>query len=345
MYRSLLLRLSIALTIVACLSAPASAGTILHTEFETDGGQSYLDLAGAYPSVGQFIGTDSGGGFAASGVLIDSNWVLTAAHVVDGATLLEYNLGGSQYTAESWIAHPNWNGNVSKGYDIGLVKFATNIADAQSVDPPTIYSGSVDNRVGTSVGFGTTGTGVTGWEPVKYSSQLQKRAGNNVIDAWYLPPGKPGTTPHIFLSDFDNPAFGSSYDDGNNFGGFDPIDLEYLIAPGDSGGGVFVGTELAGIHSFGWGRLDGDPNSDYDDVSGHTWVAFFEDWIKGVISPDGGGGGGGDDDGGGGGKPPWAGGPGGKNSSASMVPEPSTVWLLSMAALCLVGCWWRTRKG
>jgi secreted trypsin-like serine protease len=321
---------------VGCLASPASAGTILHTVRDQD----YLALGGspAYASVGQIIGTDALGSFAGSGVLIAPNWVLTAAHVVDSATSLYFDFDGgsvaNRFAAKRWVAYPSWDGNLNKGYDIGLVEFGVDLATKAKVSPAERYRG-VDElgKIGTSVGFGTTGTGVTGWQNVSDFSELEKRAGNNYIDAWLRTPGK---TSRVFLSDFDNPApDGTFVDDGNNFGGADPLPLEYSTAPGDSGGGVFVDGVLVGIHSFGWGRLDGNPNSDYDDVSGHTRVSAFNDWIDSIIS------------GGGGGKPKPPHGP--KNTSdatalgGAAVPEPSTLWLLCIGGLCLVG-WWRKRR-
>jgi len=335
MSRSKSLWLLMVLIAVGRLTSPASAGTILHTGANP---QAYLDLGASqvYASVGQIIGADALGSFAASGVLVAPSWVLTAAHVVDGATSLSFDfdgLGGqaSGFAAKRWVAHPNWDGNLGKGYDIGLVELVT----AANVSPAVRYRGTGElGQIGTSVGFGKTGTGVTGWQDVGDFSELQKRAGNNYIDAWLRTPGK---TPRVFLSDFDNPPpDGTFVDDGNNFGGAGPLPLEYSTAPGDSGGGVFIDGVLAGIHSFGWGRLDGNPNSDYDDVSGHTRVSAFNDWIDSVIA------------GGGGGKPKPPRGP--KNTGAEVVlngapvPEPSTLWLLCIGGVCLFACWWRKRK-
>jgi hypothetical protein len=64
------------------------------------------------------------------------------------------------------------------------------------------------------------------------------------------------------------------------------LPLEGLIAPGDSGGGLFIttstGTYLAGINSF-VGSDFGLPRSVYGNFSGHTRVSAFSDWIEARI--------------------------------------------------------------
>ena len=62
--------------------------------------------------------------------------------------------------------------------------------------------------------------------------------------------------------------------------------MEGLIAPGDSGGGLFIttstGTYLAGINSF-VGSDFGLPHAVYGNFSGHTRVSAFSDWIEARI--------------------------------------------------------------
>ena len=66
-----------------------------------------------------------------------------------------------------------------------------------------------------------------------------------------------------------------------------PVNLEGLIAPGDSGGGVFIdtpnGPELAGVNSFAM-SWDGRVNSSYGDASGHTRVSAFENSINSYLT-------------------------------------------------------------
>jgi hypothetical protein len=125
--------------------------------------------------------------------------------------------------------------------------------------------------VATIVGYGNTGTGLTGQQA---GTGGTKRAGNNVFDA--LGPSA-GVHDHYLIADFDNPT--SAADNS--------LALEYSAAPGDSGGGVFINDgglqRLAGIVSFGEDgpatSPDGVPNSDYGDLMGFTRVSIFNDWI------------------------------------------------------------------
>ncbi len=256
--------------ILLCCCSETQAGTIRHDVSDS----AYLSLAAEsqFDSVGQFSGTTSSFSFLASGVLIANDWVLTAGHVVDSATSLMFSIGGVDYTGDSWISHPGWTGDLLAGFDIGLVHLSSVVA---GIDPATRYTGSQErSSVGTSVGFGLTGTGLTG---ITTADGL-KRAGTNRIEA-QIGNG-------ILLSDFDNPAKPPVKSD-NVFSSPKPTALEFLIAPGDSGGGLFLddkflGWVLAGIHSFG-AEFDGMLDSDYGDVSGHTRVSIFNAWIDSIL--------------------------------------------------------------
>jgi secreted trypsin-like serine protease len=270
---------------LAGMTLAAPAGALVIRDGTAD--SLYTNLANSYSSVGQVYGTDSQGAYAASGVLIAPNWVLTAGHVTSGATSLEFFLdgGGTNFTrvggisANQWYSYPKWNGNLSLGYDIGLFHLSTSesCVSGGTCAVAQRYTGTSElNQVGTEVGFGMTGTGSTG----ATTFDGLKRAGENMVDAVYRTSGQ---TSRILLADFDS---GLSSD--NNFGSKSPRALESLIAPGDSGGGLFENIGginfLVGITSFGWGRLDGNPNSDYGDVGGWTRVSFFNSWIDSVIA-------------------------------------------------------------
>ena len=79
------------------------------------------------------------------------------------------------------------------GYDIGLIHLSTPVT---GITPATIYTGlSEYDAVGTSVGYGMKGTGLTGYQ----SADNQKRAFQNVTDGWVTDPSL------ILASDFDSP--------------------------------------------------------------------------------------------------------------------------------------------
>lgn len=298
---------------------PAGAGVIRDDRSD----QRYLDLgaSAAYDSVGYIRGNTASYGFSASGVLIGSaageSWVLTAGHVTQDATDLTIRLGGQTYQATDWFSNPKWNGDLGRGYDIGLMRLGSDITSQTGVGAAGLYTGTDElGKVGTMAGYGTTGTGLTGWT----TFDGQKRAGENMVDIFLNTGGKPGKS-RVLLADFDNPhSLGDS-----SWGSSNPLDLEYMIAPGDSGGGLFIDGLLAGVTSFGWGRLDGDPNSDYGDAGGFTRVSMFIDWIMESMGLSSGGGGGGKD------KPNKGKKPNGLMASNFVdVPEPGTMTLLAV---------------
>jgi hypothetical protein len=256
------------LLLVLGLASSASAITI-----RDDRSQSlYLNLGSQaiYGSVGRIDETTKSSAYIGSGTLIAQNWVLTAGHMVSGATGLKFTVGGAQYTASSWFYNPLWNGNLTLGYDIGLAYLPTAVTN---VKPATRYTGSSElGMMGTMVGYGMTGTGQTGAK----TFDGNKRAAQNTIDGLY------GSTGRILAVDFDNPK--NKRD--SMYGSSTPLNLEGLIAPGDSGGALFIdsksGPLLAGVTSFG-AAWDGKVNSDYGDIGGFMRVSKLNSWIDSII--------------------------------------------------------------
>ena len=276
---------TIVLTLCVVLCAPASeAGTRRHDVDDV----FFTNLAAdpRYQSVGRFLYSVGSSGYIASGVLISPEWVLTAAHVIEGTDFLGGGLSNMTftlfsgmdsfvYTAMEWIPHPGWaatSGNYLAGYDIGLVRLSTSVTGFQ---PATLYpDDTLGIQAGTIVGFGNTGTGLTGFQQGTFGT---KRAGQNMIDAQ-----GDGVTisSSILLTDFDHPDDPSQ----SLIGDSAPLALEYLSASGDSGGGMFItegaNTYLLAITSFGWGYTDGNPDADYGDLAGFTATRPFQTWIE-----------------------------------------------------------------
>jgi hypothetical protein len=264
---------------MSAFAGSAHAGVIRHDVSDS----TYLSLGAdtRFASVGQIKGKTSTFSFSAAGTLIASNWVLTAAHVVDRATSMDFKVGGGTYQASSWFTFPDWDGNLSSGYDMALIRFDVDLAAATGVAPAQRFTRTDEiGRTGIAVGFGRTGTGLTG----ATTSDQKKRAGTNKIDKLMV---TPGASDRILLSDFDRPGVKSE----SSMGGSTPLAREFLIAAGDSGGGLFVGFDgaywLAGVHSFGYGVKDGVFNADYGDASGHSRVSMFNAWIDAVIAQGG----------------------------------------------------------
>lgn len=229
---------------------------------ETD----YLLLAEQFPSVGQL---SNNGSIRGSGVLIHQEWVLTAAHVSGN----ELTFDGTLYTIAEFIRHPDWDGNASNGDDIALVRLNTAVS---GVTPSSWFTGTDQTGVdGISVGFGRTGTGLTGEIAGTHGI---KRAGQNTIEGVGAPLGGPPfgfqRPESVFEYEFNAPG--------------DPgvLPLEGMAATYDSGGGFFAEVdgswEVAGIHSYVL-RPEGETLGQYGQVVGSTRVSLYDEWVVSTI--------------------------------------------------------------
>lgn len=224
----------------------------------------YRERALAFPQVG----TVDGPGLHGSGVLIGDRWVLTAGHVAFGKDSGEFTLDGVDHPIARALVHPDFAFGADD-HDIGLLELAEAAFGFASAllrvfPDDTVLAG----RTATWVGFGQGGTGRTG----AAGSPGIGRAFTNVIDGFGP---THGLTTDSFFSDFDRPD-GSE----NAPGSLDPLPtpLEGNAAPGDSGGGVFLGSELVGIISHR-AALDGTNDSDYGDLSQGVRLSRFHPWI------------------------------------------------------------------
>jgi hypothetical protein len=331
---------AIVATVAVC--APASAGVRRDdvSDFEHAG------LAGVtiFDPVGQVVldGREGSPGGLCSGTHIGDGWVVTAAHCFTSTQPgqqivrdpIEFIVGphgvgsgestfeGNRYSVDvsSVVVHPQWSGDsLLGGHDIALFRVS---GDASTL-PATKLARPARDPVGEAslvVGYGTTGVGSTGWEADTVGT---KRVGRNTIDlrgGQLGPPQDAGVRldardleHSILLSDFDSPESTAASLLGSNR----PLELEYAIAPGDSGGGLMVfgptttSVRLVGVHSFGAslsvdtgeiivGDEDGFVNSSYGELQGYTEVSPF---ISDFIFPNTG------------------------------IPEPATLMMLSVAAM------------
>jgi len=87
---------------------------------------------------------------------------------------------------------------------------------------------------------------------------------------------------NLLFVDFDQPGVPAESLVGDDT----PLALEYLAAPGDSGGGLFITqnsqTFLVGVTSFIWGYQDETANADYGDLAGFTSTTAYAGWISSV---------------------------------------------------------------
>ncbi|MBW8328216.1 MAG: trypsin-like peptidase domain-containing protein [Thiobacillus sp.] len=250
--------------------------------------------------------TISGGVY--SGVMLDSQHVLTAAHVVGGQVgtpgnvSFTLNVGGDlthTYSASAISVYGGYTGMVvgADGVwhdDLAIVRLSAPVAGV--IPAYDLYGGSLANQTLTLVGYGRGGDGISG--ATIGASASVKRVGQNRVDD-LLVDDDGGAAKEVFIFDFDGPTSAS-----NVYGPSSPTNLaldgEAQFASGDSGSPVFVDDngvwKIAGIANFNSGVLFGT-------IGGGTIVAPYQSWIQATIAP---------------------------------VPEPHT-WLMLLAGLGLVG--------
>ncbi len=234
-----------------------------------------------------------------SGVLIAPNWVLTAAHTelvrktVAGTLGSTFEIGGELRNVTQAIRHPNYTNvpgdpaaSIALGWDIALVELD---APINTVTPASLYTGNTLDLIGEELiytGFGRSGTGDTGDTIIAGT----KRAGTNKGEqlGYTINPGLPEEevfSDQIIFADMDDPPGGLPY--GNPLGGNTPLSFEYLIAEGDSGGGLFIEDNgqhyLAAVHSI---FVNFDPFSTigYGDIMGSTTIEAALPWITSTIT-------------------------------------------------------------
>jgi secreted trypsin-like serine protease len=195
------------------------------------------------------VGSVVVGGSPLSGVVIASQYVLTAAHVVNGQqpsnVQFVLNLGGTpwQSAAESVTIYPTYSFPYD---DLAVIKLANMVPDGVPIYK--LYSGSITTGLTiTLVGYGASGNGDVGVS-VGASSTV-KRVGGNVVDVLTTTLDSSGKMSRFFVYDFDGPTGNGSLG-GPTIGNT----VETLVAVGDSGSPSFVknGTQLQlfGINNF-----------------------------------------------------------------------------------------------
>lgn len=193
--------------------------------------------------------------YAASAVVIDPRWIVTAAHVVKGKEDVRITLKGSEHRMRRVVVSDRFREETLGRYDIALCESE----EEMKLDfYPELYEGSDEvGKVAGICGYGATGTFSSGSVRV---DGLKRGGSNRVVRS----------ENHVLVcSSVDSPR----------------TSLEMLIAVGDSGGGLFIDQKLAGINSFVMAS-DGKSDSDYGDECCHTRVSIFVPWIRGHMRGD-----------------------------------------------------------
>lgn len=184
----------------------------------------------------------------ASAVIIKPRWALTAAHVIKGAKNDVIYVGEKKHHIAYKVPHKDYDEDKVGLHDIALCYTEEDFGLDFYV--PLYRKADELGQAVTIAGWGSTGNFTTG----ATQSDNQRRAGHNKLNAAFLSvvacsPRKDGRFP-----------------------------LEFMIAPGDSGGGMFIGNELAGINSF-LAHADGKPDGTYGDDSAFTRVSMYATWV------------------------------------------------------------------
>lgn len=210
---------------------------------------SYIDYGSKFNCVVSVCGSEENGQlYCASGVAIRPRWIITAAHVVKKSKVCRIRVNNKKINVSVTLPHKNFNEDNFGYYDIALGHCDEDIG----LDfYPDLYSESDEiGKICSVSGYGITGTFETGAKV----SDSQKRAGSNKIN--YI-------DKHLLICNLADASTG----------------MEFLIASGDSGGGLFIDQKLAGINSCVI-SIGKSPNSSYGCESGHTRVSQHLKWIQ-----------------------------------------------------------------
>lgn len=269
------------------------------------------------------VGAVSVNGSVFSGALLDSQHVLTVAHVVSGQVgtpgnvSFALNVGGDltqTLSAKAITVFPGFTGTApgADGVwhdDLAIVTLSAPVAGAVPVYD--LYGGSLNSQTLTLVGYGGGGDGVNG--VTSGADASVKRVGQNRVDD-LLVDDDGGPFDEIFMFDFDGPTSAS-----NVFGPPIPTNLtlgatiEAQLAGGDSGAPLFVDDngmwKIAGIATFNGSTVQSSGSTvKFGSVGGGTVIAPYLPWIESTLA----------------------------------VPEPHT-WLMMLAGLGLLGARLRRR--
>jgi hypothetical protein len=216
----------------------------------------YIEYGLKFPYIGIIIGQQKDNSpFYGSCVAYKDNIIITAAHLFYNYKTSIVIINNKKIEITKIIAHENFKNDIFGKYDIAICLLSNPIA----LDwYPELYENNDESGALCSIsGYGSTGTFITGVNNYK----IEKRAGSNFIDT---------TQGSLMLC---SPSVSHK-----------KTELEFLIAPGDSGGGLFIGNKLAGIHSGLIEDKGSQKTAKYGAVSAHTRISVYKEWIKDNIN-------------------------------------------------------------
>ena len=216
----------------------------------------YLEYGKQFKFVGQLEGSYKDGSmYMGSAVAIDDHHILTAAHIVKTSISATFTIDKKKFVIRDIKYHKDFNPEKFGPGDIAL-GYSSKSFELEKY--PELYTSDKEvNSECSMAGYGFTGTFETGAK----NCDLKLRAGTNIID------------------EIKGDLLVCSASETNK------TKLEFLIASGDSGGGLFIDGQLAGINSSVM-TSDKNPNSSYNDESCHTRISSYIEWINKYKSED-----------------------------------------------------------
>lgn len=207
----------------------------------------YIEYGEKFIHTGKIYGTDIKGlEYYGSCIAFDSQLILTAAHILHDAKTANVLLNNKHIKVDKWIIHHNFKYEILGYNDIAICLLDSPI-DLQWY--PKLYNDKNElGKLCSLSGYGVAGTFITGPSIV----DNHKRAGSNMISA--IEDG-------VLICDPSTDHTKTS--------------MEFFICPGDSGGGLFIGNEIAGIHSY---TIKFKPSN--RQYSGHTRISNHIEWIN-----------------------------------------------------------------
>jgi|694.fasta_scaffold142110_2 hypothetical protein len=229
------------------LNTIAMAGTIDPKAKDLD----HVNYGNEYECVVVLHGTtEDNQRYTASAVLIKPNWILTAGHIVSHHSDHHILYKNQKININKIILPNNFDSNKFGQKDLAICRLESNV-DLKKY--PELYDTDDEiDKIAGLAGFGNTGTFSSG---ANIHDGL-KRGGSNIIDK---------IEDDLLVCSVLRPPH---------------TKMEFLIAIGDSGGGLFINQKLAGIHSGIWNYGNNSkPKSTYSTHSGHTRISIFREWI------------------------------------------------------------------
>jgi hypothetical protein len=225
------------------------------------------------------VGSLNVGGSLFTATMIAPGYLLTAAHVVNGAAAnnvsfqvnadTSYSIGASDifinpdYTGTT---AGNVGGDPTNHSDLAIIKL-TGAAGAE-IPAYSLYAGNLQGADLNFVSFA--------------GSSTQKKTGENIADLLFT---NATATNQTYMFDFDGPTLATNFLGGGTLG----ANREASLVHGDSGSAAFVNVggqwQLAGINTFEV-SFAGGPTTEgaFGTGGGGVVVRGYADWINGVIA-------------------------------------------------------------